>query len=227
MPGSSAPAVSLAARTVAIAVAAVCAAPVVSAAAPVLRRATLEAAFTTATSCEVTAAFTIAGDSESPVEHRLHTGEGATVELLDRPATAAMAAPEAGGRANVLHVPLSESETAYVIRYRVAQGDAAAYRCPLWLPTVPTDGRSRDIQIRVTLPSGAEPAGGGFPMLQWSAGEAMTTLGHVPTFVHVPFHRAGETSALLSWDIRRVMDATALVLLAIGMIAFAWRRKRR
>jgi hypothetical protein len=208
-------------------VASICTAPIAGAN-PVLREANIEAAFTTPTSCDVRAAFTISGGSAAaPAEHRLYTGEGATVERLEGPA---MDAPAAGStrRLHVLHVALSGSGSdSYTLRYRVSQPGTHAYRCPVWLPTIPADGRSRGVRVRVVLPASASSGGGGFPALEWGPdGGGFATLGHVPALLHIPFASGDEGATAGSRDISRTMDTVALVALAAGMLAFVWRRKR-
>ena len=49
-----------------------------------------------------------------------------------------------------------------------------AFRCPIWLPTTPADGRSRAVRLIATLPSGASPSGT-MPSFAWVDG---TGTGH-------------------------------------------------
>lgn len=203
-----------------------CGVPASSGASPVLQRANFAVAFTTPTACDVEAEFTVAGLS-APVEHRLHTDSAATVELLAAPSQADAVTPADDAGAHVLHVrPSGTGSDTYAIHYRVVQSERDAYRCPLWLPTVPTDGLSREVHVRVSLPSGATPGAGGFPTFEWTDGGAVASLGHVPAFVHVPFRAPGDARAP-GWDVQKTMDTTAVVLLVAGMLTFAWRRKKR
>ena len=197
-----------------------------AAADPVLRDAAIEATFQSPTSCEVRAAFTITGGAASvAAEYRLYTGEAGRVEVLEAAGVNADGPSASSGRLHLFHAPYSGSGTdSYTLHYRVTQPQSHAYRCPVWLPTVATDGRSRDVRIRVTLPPNASPGGGAFPTLEWRSDAGTAVLGHVPAFLHVRFSDAAGPAG--PWNVARVMDAIALAAIGAGMLAFAWRRKR-
>jgi hypothetical protein len=61
--------------------------------------------------------------------------------------------------------------------------------------------------------------------LRWGAAEGVARLGHVPAFVRVPFHVGGQPGPN-EWNVSRLMDGTAVVLLVAGMVAFIWRKRR-
>jgi hypothetical protein len=47
---------------------------------------------------------------------------------------------------------LRPDQAAYGFRYRAVQAAPRAHRCPIWLPTAPTDGRSRPVRLGIDLP---------------------------------------------------------------------------
>jgi hypothetical protein len=185
---------------------------------------------TTPTSCEVTAVFTIEGSGAAGIEHRVQAPAGVQVELLGaggvvadprdvvrRGATLAYTVPPDRGAAQ-----------SYELRYRVTQSEEWAYRCPIWLPAVPADGRSRSVRLQVQLPPGAVPRGGSLPAFTWAGGRGVTTIGHLPSFVRVPHATADYAPrGAAAWDLPRAMDTLAVVVLTGATAFWVWRRGRR
>ena len=64
---------------------------------------------------------------------------------------AAVEPPRDIGRTRQLRLTAPEGAP-YSLRYRVTQRDVRRYRCPLWLPTVAADGRSRRVRLAVAVP---------------------------------------------------------------------------
>jgi hypothetical protein len=186
-------------------------------AAPLLRGADTRIVFTSPIACEVVLSLTVEGASE--VEHRVdaHDVEIELIDLQD-----AERAGELGsiGRTRVLVArPQAPS---YSLRYRARLSDARAYRCPIWLPAVPTDGVSRDVVVRVDLPDGASP-GRTMPALSWTGPRGTATIGHLPAFVYAPFAGADGSARP---DLAGMMDALAIGVFAVASAAWVWRRKR-
>ena len=188
-----------------------------SAAPAVLRSADVQIVMTEPNACEVVLSVAI-DDVPASVEHRLEMLDGATVTLVGSE-SAATDPPREVGRTRALIVrPASPS---YTLRYRVRQPPAGAFRCPLWLPTTPADGRSRAIRLSVRVPDGAQPAGT-MPTFAWNAGVGTATLGHLPAFVRLPFEADGVRAP---WNLVRLMDAVSIGVLALASLVF-WRRTR-
>ncbi|MFN7980149.1 MAG: hypothetical protein U0P30_18590 [Vicinamibacterales bacterium] len=196
------------------------AAPASTAAAPVLRAVDARIRFDSATSCSVALTFTVQGASQ--VEHRLEVLDGAEVRSV-QVAQAVAGEPRDVGRTRALVVTPSADGTPYTLRYEVRQSDARAHRCPLWLPTVPTDGRSRAVHLVTEVPSGTTVVGG-MPSFTWQGARGEVTLAHLPAFVIVPF---ADAAALRPWDVSRVMDTVALGTLALASLAWLARQKGR
>lgn len=121
-------------------------------------------------------------------------------------------------------VPISltgSGRNEYSIRYRVAVPGSVVDRCPLLVPSAPADGVTRAVRIEVDLPADARRLPGEFPAFAWDEQHGAVTVGHMPSFVRVPYVPGG---APLTWrdtlDTRRVIDIAALV--AIGMSTAAW-----
>jgi hypothetical protein len=183
----------------------------------VLRSAEVQIDMTAPTACAVVLTVAIDG-VQGAVEHRLEMLDGATVTPVDS-LSAATDPPRDIGRTRALTVrPAAPS---YSLRYRVTQPPSGAFRCPLWLPTTPTDGRSRAVRLRVQLPRGARPAGT-MPAFAWNAGVGTATLGHLPAFVRLPFEADGVPAP---WNLARLMDGVSLAVLAVASLIF-WRRTR-
>ena len=197
-------------------------------AAAVLREAAISVAFQTPILCEVDAAFTIDQPDGGAVEHRIQVLEGGTVDLseIDGPMGVSGRPATVGRTQSLVLRPTGDGPYMYRLRYRVTQPPDGAYRCPLWLPTTPADGRSRGIALSVSIPSGAVPGGGGLPPFSWLENQGTARLGHIPAFIRVPYSTAGDPAGA-GPGITRVMDATALMALACGSAVFLWRRRRR
>ncbi len=191
----------------------------VAVAAPVLRMAEVAVTFTAPAACDVT--LTVEVGEAAEVEHRLELLDGTEVEWVEVTAGRVIGEARDIGRTRSLRLAPAQVGAAYTLRYRVMQAAERAYRCPLWLPTTPADGRSRRVQLVVTVPEGAE-ASATMPAFAWTGPRGTATLPHLPAIVIVPFARAGEPRP---WDISRVMDLTALATLA-GSTAWFLRRRR-
>ena len=186
-------------------------------AAAVLTAADAHIAFRSPTACMVALTVSVSGAAE--VEHRLALGSGAVVELAGIDGADAVGAPRDVGRTRALVV--HPRQPAYTIRYAVTNADSDAHRCALWLPTVPADGRSRNVRLHVQVPTGAS-LGGSMPGFLWTGERGEATLGHLPAFVRVSFAEAG---ARPSWDVQRVMDLVTLLVLAVA--SALWLRRAR
>lgn len=188
-----------------------------AAAAPVLTAAEARIVFTAPETCEV--ALTLAVTGASDIEHRLETLAGSRTELLDVRGGAPVGDVRAIGRTQALVIHAADAS--YTLRYRVVQASDRAYRCPIWLPTAPADGRSRAVHLSVAVPAGTS-ANGTMPSFAWTGPEGAATLGHLPAFVIVPFAAAGTARP---WDVSRVMDAAAVGSLVVGTLV--WLRRQR
>jgi len=184
----------------------------------VLRDADVSITVTSPTACEVAIALTVEGAPE--VDHRVERFDGARIELLETRSAQLASAVRTIGRTESL---VLRPETAgYSFRYRVEQPDTSSGRCPIWLPALPTDGRSRAVSIRIRLPPGSTP-GPSMPAFDWTGTQGSTRLGHLPAFVRVPYAAEGESPG---WDIGRVMDAVAILVFAAASAMWAWRTRR-
>ena len=185
---------------------------------PVLRSADLQITVTSPTSCEVSMALVVEGVSE--VEHRIETFEGSRIELVGIRGARQVGDVRAIGRTQSL--VLRPDQAAYGFRYRAVQPAPRAHRCPIWLPTTPTDGRSRPVRLGIDLPP-ATAAGPSMPAFTWTGAHGATTLGHLPAVVRVPYTREGEPRA---WGIGSVMDALAIAAFAAATAVWTWRVRR-
>lgn len=180
----------------------------------VLRTAHAEVTITSPLACEVR--LTLSVDGAAAIEHRLATLDGSVITLLEAPGAEP---PHEVGRTRALVV--RPSSPTYTLHYRVAQPAAGAFRCPLWLPTTPADGRSRSVRITAGLPAGAQPSGT-MPAFTWANGVGTATLGHLPAFVWLPYDAEGVTAP---WNLARLMDGVSIGVLAVASLVF-WRRTR-
>ena len=165
--------------------------------------------------CEVRLTLTVEGATE--IEHRLATLAGSVVTLLESPPAEA---PRDVGRTKALIV--RPAPGTYALHYRVQQPPEGAFRCPLWLPTTPADGRSRAVQLAVTIPDGAEAAAT-MPAFTWIGRRGTATTAHLPAIAIVRFASPGEARP---WDIARVMDLTAMATLAAATAWWLGRARR-
>ena len=170
-----------------------------AAAAPVLRSAEVQIAITSPTSCEVVLSLVV--DGAAQVEHRIAAAEGSRIELLDVRGAQQAADVRAIGRTQAL--VLRPDGASYGFRYRVVQPDAQTERCPIWLPTVPTDGRARSIRFAATVPPGST-AGWSMPSFTWTGTHGTATLGHLPAVVRIAYAAEGEPRR---WSIAELIDA--------------------
>lgn len=184
--------------------------------APVLREARAEIRLASPTTCAVSLTLTVEGVAD--VTHRIDLRPGTRVDLLGVDGGAAVAPPTDIGRTRALTV---RAAGPYTLRYDVALPDDRAYHCPIWLPVVPADGRSRAVALQVTLPEGAT-ASGTMPVFRWAGAAGVATSGHLPAFVVVPYAGPGEPRP---WDVSRVMDAVTLGTLAVATLL--WMRRAR
>jgi hypothetical protein len=187
-------------------------------AAPVLRSADVKITVTSPSSCDVTMALTIDGGSD--VDHRIASFEGSRIELGAIRGARQVDDVRVIGRSQSL--VLRPDAASYEFGYRAEQSQGREHRCPIWLPAVPTDGRSRAVRIEVDLPSAAIPAAS-MPAFTWTGGRGAATLGHVPAVVIVPYTPQGEARG---WGIDSMMDAFAIALFAAATAAWAWRARR-
>ena len=161
--------------------------------------------------------MTLTVDGAREIDHRVETFGSGSVNLVDVRGASQAGGLRAIGRTQSL--VLRPDETTYGFRYSASQ---LAGRCPIWLPAVPTDGRSREVRIRIQLPPGSTP-GRSMPAFDWAGTQGATRLGHLPAFVRVPYAAAGESPG---WDIGRVMDGVAILVFGAASAIWAWRTKR-
>lgn len=164
--------------------------------------------------------MTLTVEGAREIDHRVETFGGGSVNLVD-----VRGASQAGGLRSIgstQSLVLRPGETTYGFRYGASQPASFAGRCPIWLPAVPTDGRSRAISIRVQLPPGST-RGRSLPALDWTGTIGSTRIGHLPAFVRVPYAADGESPG---WDIGRVMDVVAVIVFGAATAVWAWRTRR-
>ena len=185
------------------------------AAAPVLRAAQARVVFVDERSCTVD--LTLRIDDADDVEHRLGVDDDARARVTDTRGTSTSGGPRRVGA--TLALTLRPTAPDYSLRY-VVEHPEPTDRCPLWLPDVPADGRSRAVTLVVEIPAGTRAAGT-MPAFAWAGTRGEVTLGHLPAFVRVPFTRSGERAP---WNIARVMDLVAVATLALASVIWARRR---
>lgn len=202
------------------------ASPATVLAADVLTAARLQVAVVDAVTCRVTGSFGITLDRARDVEQRLQRHDGARIDGVEVTGVAEAAAPRTFGVTEVfsLRFPAAGPHR-YDVRYRATQPEAWAYRCPIWLPVVAADGHSRSVEIEVTLPEGATPAGWSFPAFRWEGRVGRATIGNVPAFIRAPYEAPGETRSHGA-NLGRVMDAVAAAFLLGGTALWLIRRRR-
>jgi hypothetical protein len=175
-------------------------APITAFAAPVLRDADVRVEYRSPTRCVVD--LTVSVDGATQVEHRVEVVDGARVELSELRGAVQLGEAWTVGRTRALVV--RPAGAAYTVRYAVEQPPSSASRCPLWIPSVPADGRSQAVAVRVRIPAGATAAGT-MPGFSWVGDEGTARLGHLPAFV---------------------MDVVAIGTLVLASAAWARRRPR-
>jgi len=198
-------------------------------AAPVVRAARVHAVLTSPIACDVEAAYTIQTDQPARIPFTLQTFDGTQVELSAvNGAAAAGFMLQHSGKTTVFAAQLASGSHTTTLRYHVTQASAWAYRCPIWLPAVPTDGRPGTVGLQVEWPSGATLTGATLPPLQRSQAGGSSSLSHVPAFVRVPYAAASDAQSASSWDVTRVMDAATVgVLLGASLVWLVVRERRR
>lgn len=184
-------------------------------AAPVLRAANVQVTMTSPTSCDVTMALTIEGAKD--IDHRV---DAAHIDRFEVHGARRVGDIRTIGRTQSL--VLQPEQATYELRYRAEQSATMTDRCPLWLPSVPTDGVSRAVRLTVDLPPATRP-GGTMPSFVWTGTHGVATLGNLPAFVRVPFATDSSASPM---GVGPVMDAVAVIVLVVGSVVWAWRRKR-
>ena len=190
-------------------------------ASPVLRSADLQIAVLSPTACEVT--MTLAVDGRFDVDHRIEAFDGTRIDL-----TFVRGAGQANGLRHIgrtQSLVLRPAAASYHFQYRALQPDERAYRCPIWLPAVPTDGRSRPVTLRVRLPPSTSPAGSSMPAFTWNGAQGTARLGHIPAFIRVPYASGTDQPAVWQ-DVARVMDGIAVTVFVAATALWAWRRRR-
>ena len=197
--------------------------------AAVLRRANLRVAFTASHTCDVAADFTVESTSRIEVIHRLQLFEGARAELVGVTGAGKEAGvPRIEGRTMVLAVAIDPAASgAYTIRYHVVQPDQWQYRCPIWLPSTPTNGQAGAVRLQIDVPPGTASTRGSFPAFSWTSNHQGTAaIGHVPAFVRVPFLEAGHDPGWWArQDLASLTDTTAIAVLVIGTVIWVWRSR--
>ena len=190
---------------------------VIAQAAPVLRSAQIHIVVSSPTTCAVSMRLSI--DGATDVEHRIEAFEGSQIDLVGVTDATRVGEPTTKGRTRSLVVRPGASS--YEIRYTAQQAHDRRERCPLWLPTVPTDGRSRAVEIVVQLPDATTPRPS-MPSFTWTRTSGLTTLAHVPAFVRVPYMHDGETPG---WDLTTVIDWITVGTFAVATVLWFWRRR--
>lgn len=169
------------------------------------------------TTCEVTMALTVEG--AETIDHRIDSG---AVDLIDVSGAQPVGERRTIGRTQSLVLRPTDG-AGYRIHYIAMLPEARAFRCPLWLPAIPTDGRSSAVAIHVQIPAGATPPADSLPMLAWNERRGEATLGHLPVFVHVPFTAQGASAP---WSIGRTMDTFTIGIIIAASAIWVWWRKR-
>jgi len=184
----------------------------------VLQSADVRITVDSARSCIVAMSLSVAGARE--VEHRIERFEGSRIELIEMRGARLSGGIRTIGRTQSL--VLRPDGPAYSFRYRAEQPDAVSDRCPLWLPTIPTDGRSRDVRLSVDLPADAVPYDS-MPVLTWTAGHGDVALRHLPAIVRVAY---SNRSAPRGWSVTSVMDTLTIGIFAAATAFWTWRMRR-
>lgn len=189
--------------------------PVLSA--PVLQSAVGQVRFLSSAICQVALTSVVGG--AATMEHRIEVTPGTQVEMIALRGGSMERRPADVGRTRAIVVRPAGGE--YTLDYRVSLPPDRVYRCPLWLPAAPADGRSRNVRIEVTIPDGASAAGT-MPSFAWTGSVGTTTVGHLPSFVLVPFAAPGSPRP---WDVSHLMDTVALTTLVLASLV--WLRRAR
>jgi hypothetical protein len=187
-------------------------------AAPVVRAADVKITVISPRSCDVTMVLALDGGAE--VDHRIETFEGTRIELAAVRGARHVGDVRTIGRTQSL-VLQPEAES-YEFSYHAVQPEDRAYRCPIWLPAVPTDGRSRVVHLDIDVPATATP-GASMPAFTWTGAHGTATLGHIPAIVRIPYASPGEAPG---WGINAIIDALAVAAFAAATAVWVWRARR-
>ena len=188
---------------------------------PVLRAADARIIIASRTSCDVRLSVTIDGATE--VEHRLSTADGDSWRLVNVEGARAIEPVRDIGSTQSLR--LRPTGTSYVLQYHVEHREPLRDRCPIWLPTIPTDGRSRAVRLTIELPPGSITGAPGttLPAFEWHGTTGAATLGHLPSIVRVPYAAKGEA---VPWSLPGAIDTLAIGTFAAAAAAWIWRVRR-
>lgn len=194
----------------------------VSSVAPAFAGAVLRSAQVTMTvparaSCRVS--MTLLIDGAAAIDHRLEVLDGTIIDELSVKDAHAPGEPTMVGRTRSL--VLTSAQSPYTLSYRVQQPAEREFRCPLWLPAIPTDGVSRAVTLQVELPQGATP-GSTMPRFTWTGSSGAATLAHLPAFVLLPFATAGESPG---WDVSSLVDAAAVLVFGGASAIWLWKKR--
>ncbi|HXH06538.1 MAG TPA: hypothetical protein VNI83_08100 [Vicinamibacterales bacterium] len=170
--------------------------------------------------CDVAMALAVEGTRD--IEHRLAVRPGTRLVHYDVSGADVMEPVRSVGSTLALRLRLGAGGR-YILSYRVQRDRAEEDRCPLWLPAVAADGRSRPVTLAVRIPPDRTAAGGEMPALAWHGRVGRSTLGHLPTFVRVALVPPG---AARGWGVTRVMDATAILAMAVATLWWVAARRR-
>jgi hypothetical protein len=195
-------------------------------AAPVLRAADARIRIASRTSCDVRLSVTIDGATE--VEHRLAVHDGDTRQFLSVDGATLIEPIRDVG--STLSLRVRPHDASYVLIYSIRHREPPLAedeepvrdRCPIWLPTIPTDGRSRAVHIEVDLPAGSV-RGDSMPAFAWTGTHGTATLGHLPSIVRVSFGAEGEA---LPPSLPGAIDTLAIGTFAAAAAAWIWRVRR-
>lgn len=186
--------------------------------AAVLQSADVRIAVDSGHSCVVAMSLSVAGAQE--IEHRIERFEGSRIELIET-----RGARLSGGVRTIGHTQslvLRPDGPAYSFRYRAEQPDSVAGRCPLWLPAVATDGRSRDVHLSIDLPAGGE-AYDSMPAFTWAGGHGEVAMRHLPALIRVAY---SNESSPRGWSVTSVMDTLTIGIFAAATAFWTWRIRR-
>jgi len=195
---------------------------------PVLRSADARIIITSRTSCDVRLSVTVEGATQ--IEHRLAVGDGDDRPSVDVDGARLLEPIRDVGA--TLSLRVQPTGASYVLHYSIRHQprrngsvDAVQDRCPIWLPTIPTDGRSRAVRMTVELPPGSTAGAPGttLPAFTWKGTVGTAALGHLPSMVHVPYSSNGETAP---WSLPRAIDTLAIGTFAAATAVWIWRVRR-
>jgi len=162
----------------------------------------------------------LAIDGGADIDHRIATFDGTRIELGAVRGADHVDAVRTIGRTQSL--VLRPAAGSYEFSYHVEQPADRDHRCPIWVPAVPTDGRSRAVRLDIDLPAAATP-GASMPAFNWTSGHGTATLGHIPAVVRFPYASPGEARG---WNINSMMDALAIAVFAGATAIWTWRIRR-